>query len=237
MKRIFSLPIISLLPKRCAYCGRVVAADVLMCNDCKGKVSRIEGEICVRCGREKKLCSCKKSSNYYSTVAAPFYFEGVVRKGMHAFKFRKSPRNARAYAFEMAETIKKRFKNKSFDYVTEVPMTAKHIRKRGYNQCALLSKELSAETGIEHREGVLEKLYETGNQHGLSYYLRKGNLTGVFDVVNSDDVKDKTVLLCDDISTSGETLNECAKMLWLYGAKEVCCITVALTKPIKKNNK
>lgn len=206
-----------------------------MCTDCKAKVSRIEGEICKYCGREKKLCSCKKSANYYSAVAAPFYFEGVVRKGMHAFKFRKSPRNAEAYADEMAKTIRDRFENVSFDYITEVPMTQKGIKKRGYNQCALLSKEISDKTEIEYREGVLCKLYETGNQHGLSYYLRKGNLTGVFDVVNPDDVRDKVILLCDDISTSGETFNECAKMLWLYGAKEVYCIAAALTKPMKKH--
>ena len=77
------------------------------------------------------------------------------------------------------------------------------------------------------------KIYETDKQHGLKHYLRKGNLTGVFDVKNPDDVAGKTILLCDDISTTGETLNECAKMLWLYGAKEIYCISVALTKAKK----
>lgn len=235
MKLIFRLPAFSLLPRRCAYCGKAVTADVLMCTECKSKVSRIEGEICKNCGREKKICSCKKSANYYSSIAAPFYFEGVVRKGMHAFKFRKCPHNSEAYASEMAKTVAKRFENISFDYITEVPMTKKRLKKRGYNQCALLSKGISDKMGIEYRGDILKKLYETGNQHGLNYYLRKGNLTGVFDVVDPDEVKDKTILLCDDISTSGETLNECAKMLWLYGAKEIYCIAAALTKPVKKS--
>ena len=75
-----------------------------------------------------------------------------------------------------------------------------------------------------------EKIYETEKQHGLNYYLRRGNLTGVFDSDSPGEIKDKTILLCDDISTSGETLNKCAKMLWLYGAKDVYCITLALTK-------
>ena len=52
----------------------------------------------------------------------------------------------------------------------------------------------------------------------------------MFDVADAESVKDKTVLLCDDISTTGETLNECSKMLWLYGAKEIYCVTTALTK-------
>ncbi len=235
MKLIFKLPFISLLPQRCAYCGKAVTAGVHMCTDCKTKVSRIEGEICKSCGREKKVCSCKKTANYFSAIAAPFYFEGVVRKGMHVFKFRKSPQNAQAYAEEMAKTIQDRFGNISFDYITEVPMTKKHTQKRGYNQCSLLSEKISLKTGIEYREGVLCKLYETSNQHGLSYYQRKGNLTGVFDAANPENVRDKVILLCDDISTSGETFNECAKMLWLHGAKEVYCIATALTKPMKKH--
>ena len=64
--------------------------------------------------------------------------------------------------------------------------------------------------------------------------LRKGNLTGVFDINEPALVEGKNVLLCDDVSTSGETLNECAKMLWLYGAKNIYCITLALTENKKE---
>ncbi len=115
-------------------------------------------------------------------------------------------------------------------------MTAKSKKKRGYNQCYYLAKGISENLGIEHKPDVLSKIYSTKIQHETRYYLRKGNLTGVFDVENPSDVKDKTVLICDDISTSGETLNECAKMLWLYGAKEIYCIALALT-PYKKKIK
>lgn len=170
---------------------------------------------------------------YYESLAAPFYFEGNVRKGIHAFKFKKNPANADAYSYEMSETIKQRFPNIIFDYITEVPMTEKSMKRRGYNQCTLLAKKISERCSIEFKSGLLVKLYETNIQHNLSYYLRKGNLTGAFDVSNPDLIKDKTILICDDISTSGETLNECAKMLWLYGAKEIYCVSVALTKGIK----
>ena len=64
--------------------------------------------------------------------------------------------------------------------------------------------------------------------------MRKGNLTGVFDVADPGLVEGKRILLCDDISTSGETLNECAKMLWLCGAEEISCVCFALTKSVKK---
>ncbi len=229
--------IYSLMPKRCAYCGGVISENMLMCQSCEKTVSRIKGEICIKCGRAKTECSCRKSEMYFDGLVAPFYFEGVVRKGVHRFKFRKSPDNAKAYGYEMSETVKKRYHDISFDFITEVPVSKKRIRERGYNQCSLLGKELSERLDIEHKTDVFVKLYETDNQHGLPYYLRKGNLMGVFDVSDPECVKDKTILLCDDISTSGETLNECAKMLWLYGAKEVYCIAVALTKQKKSRGK
>lgn len=227
----------SILPKRCAYCGRVITSDAYECTDCKNNLPRVTGEICRKCGRGTEFCSCKGAEMHFKSLVAPFYFEGNVRKGMHAFKFRKSPDNAKAYSKEISATVRHRFGDVSFDFITEVPMTRKSVKIRGYNQCALLSENISEILGIEYKPGLLKKLYETDVQHGLSYWLRKGNLTGVFDVTQPETVKDKTILICDDISTSGETLNECAKMLWLYGAKEIYCVAVALTKSNKKRNK
>lgn len=222
-----------IFPRRCAYCGKVVSPEKAMCSKCGPKLSRISGEICSRCGRDKKECSCRGAS-YYNGIAAPFYFEGLVRKGIHSFKFRNSPRNSEAYCDEMAKTVKKRYPDVAFDFICEVPMDKKSVKKRGYNQVSLLAKGLSERLGIEHKPELLIKLYETEKQHNLRWIFRKGNLTGVFDVSAPEEVEGKTVLLCDDISTSGETLDECSKMLWLYGARDIRCITVALTKGYKK---
>lgn len=238
MKEFLRSIISSLFPKRCAYCAKVIPSDALMCSDCENNLPRITGTTCPKCGREKDDCSCKGAETYYTALAAPFYFQDKVRNGMHHFKFRKYPQNAEAYAIEMSKTINEKFSHVKFDYVTEVPMTEKSMKKRGYNQCSLLAKRISEITGIEYKNSVLSKLYETDMQHSISFYLRRGNLTGVFDVTDSHDAEGKTILLVDDISTSGETLNECAKMLWLNGAKETYCIAVALTKydKSKRNN-
>lgn len=237
MKKSIESLIISLFPKRCAYCGKVIASSRFMCSKCENELPRISGTVCRKCGREKDKCTCKGAENYFSSIAAPFYYDGCVRHGVHIFKFRKGLRNYEAYSLEMADAVKERFGNVSFDFITEVPMTEKSRKKRGYNQCFYLAKGISERLGIEHKSDVICKLYETKKQHGITYYLRKGNLTGVFDISDSSAVKDKTVLLCDDISTSGETLNECAKMLWLHGAKEVYCVALALTLYKKRNNK
>ncbi len=229
MKNFISALLKSVYPQRCAYCGTVISKNKLMCSHCQNTLPRIEGEICTKCGRGKKECDCKGAAKYFEGIVAPFYFNGNVRKGLHCFKFRKCPDNAEAYCYEISETIKSRFSDVEFDFITETPMTDKSIKERGYNQCQLLSKGISEKLGIEYKNGVLKKIYETKKQHDLQFFLRKGNLTGVFDVTDPELVKDKIILLCDDVSTTGETLNECAKMLWLYGAKAVYCCSVALT--------
>lgn len=236
MRKIPEAFILALFPRRCAYCGKVILSDRMMCGKCENELPRISGKVCRKCGREKDKCSCKNAENYFKAISAPFYFDGCVRRGVHVFKFRNGLRNYEAYSSEMAETVKERFSDIRFDYITEVPMTEKSRKKRGYNQCFYLAKGISEKLRIEHKSGVISKIYNTKIQHEISYYLRKGNLTGVFDIPDPSDVKDKTILLCDDISTSGETLNECAKMLWLHGAKEIYCIALALT-PYKRKNK
>ena len=113
-------------------------------------------------------------------------------------------------------------------------MTKRAVGKRGYNQCTLLAKEAAKLTGSEYIPAVIKKIYETDTQHRLSAIRRRGNLAGVFDVGEPGLVNGKTILLVDDISTSGETFNECAKMLWLYGADSVYCAALALTKSKSK---
>ena len=230
MKKLREWTVFSLFPRHCACCDRLIPGGRAFCDECLENLPRIEGKICASCGREKKECTCKNKANYYDFIAAPFYFEGGLRKGIHRFKFRGAVSNSKAYAAEMAQTVARRFGNVRFDYITEVPVGKSSLRERGFNQCSMLAKEISAITGIPYKKGILEKIYETEKQHGLNYYLRRGNLTGVFDSCRPDEIKDKVILLCDDISTSGETFNECSKMLWLYGAKKIYCICAALTK-------
>lgn len=233
MKKLFELPLLAVFPKRCAYCGKPVASDRPSCKSCEAQLPRIKGDICPLCGREEEYCSCR-GATYYNGMAAPFYYEGCVRRGMHIFKFRRNPKSAQTFGEEAAKAVIKRFADKKFDMIISVPLTDKRLKERGYDQCALIAKEISDRTEIPFIPDVIKKIYETDKQHGLSYYLRKGNLTGVFDIESRETVANKTVLLCDDISTSGETMDECAKMLWLCGAKEVYCIAVAITKMKKK---
>lgn len=234
MIKLLERPLLALFPRRCAYCGKPIAPERHSCRACEAELPRITGDICLRCGRESEFCACRGAAAYYDSLAAPFYYEGCVRRGIHAYKFRRNPRSAEAFGAEMARAVRSRYPAVEFDIIVSVPMTKRSLRDRGYDQCALLAQRLSDELGVPYSPNAIVKLYETEKQHGLSYYLRKGNLTGVFDIPQPELVKDKCVLLCDDISTSGETMNECAKMLWLCGAREIRCIALALPKNKKK---
>jgi len=235
--KLFERPLLALFPRRCAYCGKPVAPERSSCRKCEAELPRIKGDVCLQCGRGSEYCACRGSAAYYDSLIAPFYYEGCVRCGLHAFKFRRDPRRAEAFGSEMAHSVVERYPAVDFDIIVSVPMTKRSLRDRGYDQCALLAQRLADETGVPYKPGAIVKIYETEKQHGLSYYLRKGNLTGVFDIPQPQLIKDKCVLLCDDISTSGETMNECAKMLWLCGAREIRCVALALPKMNKKKKK
>ncbi len=90
-----------------------------------------------------------------------------------------------------------------------------------------MANELSALTGIPVLD-ALECIYDTPSQHSLSGLYRKGNVFGIYDVKCKDEIKDKNILLVDDVKTTGASLDECAKMLRIFEAQSVSCITFAV---------
>lgn len=217
-------------PLRCPYCERVIAFNTDTCAECADLIQkiRITGEVCGYCGIEKKLCICKKHKNFYNEVAGVYYYKGVIRHLINRFKFHNEPHLHKMLGVQMANTVKKRFEGVEFDYVCSVPMTEKGVKLRGYNQSELLAREVAEQLGVEYKD-LLIKLWDTRQQHSLSARERTGNLTGVFDIPQGECVKMKTILICDDIKTMGETLGECSKMLYLADAKAIYCVTAAIT--------
>ncbi len=121
-----------------------------------------------------------------------------------------------------------------FDYICFVPFTESKKRKRDFNQAEVLANELSALTGIPVLD-ALECIYDTPPQHSLSRIYRKGNVFGIYEVKDKKAVKDKKFLLVDDIKTTGASLDECAKMLRIYEAQSVNCITFAVASGNKNS--
>ena len=118
----------------------------------------------------------------------------------------------------------------SCDSITWVPLSARRLRQRGYDQARLLAGEIAAEAGLPC-EALLEKVRNTPAQSGMGgREARRKNAAGAYRVREDAVIKGKRVVLVDDIVTTGETLRECARMLKAAGAKSVTAVTAARTK-------
>jgi ComF family protein len=218
-------------PKRCKLCGKVINPHYDLCCDCENGDFYIKGEICELCGVEKEYCVCKKHKNSFCAVVSPFYYEGGAKAAVLKLKFGEHRQYAKSLAEYMASCVNERFEGVEFDEIAFVPMTKSQIRERSFNQSELLAIELGKALGKPVVKYLIKE-FETKQQHTLKESLRKGNVLGAFAVDGEIPFspEGKTVLLCDDILTTGATMNECAKMLRLSGAKDVYCVAAAITK-------
>lgn len=220
-------------PRRCPFCGRVIAPNETVCGKCGDDVLRVSLPICYACGQSRSRCVCRHAHNRYVTAfAAPLYYVGYARQAIFRLKFSHEPEAAQALGDEMSAFAGQVYDGVSFDVVTFVPMTQKEQKERGYNQSALLAEHTANALSLPC-ETLLCKLYETARQRSLRRRYRSGNVLGVFDVPDASLVRDRRILLCDDLMTTGATLNECAKMLCIAGAREVFCLTAAIGLPYR----
>jgi len=113
------------------------------------------------------------------------------------------------------------------DIIIPVPLFPEKQKKRGFNQASVLAKELARQKDIELIEGQLIKVKRTLPQTSLEASDRRKNLKGAFEVVHDQRIKGKTVLLVDDVYTTGSTLQECSLVLMKAGTLEVRALTIA----------
>ncbi len=237
-KRIYDTALSFLFTKRCRYCRNVCNITDDVCECCADDISKIEGNICYKCGCSKLICSCKGKSHFYESVCAPYYYEGAPEKAVINLKHKKINNIIDGLSEDMAQCVKDRYENLDFDICTFVPMHFEDEKKRGYNQASLLAEGISKRLCIPFQK-LVNKDYKTPSQHALPEAMRSGNLSGAlsFNEGCNIDVSGMRILLCDDIKTTGATLDECAKILLFKGAAEVRCIAACVTKPkVKKDD-
>ncbi len=225
-----------LFPRRCRYCGEVIEPRETLCDRCKKDLPRITPPVCLLCGCSKADCVCKGKKNFYDAVAAPFYYEGAAVKAIDRMKFQNKAFMADILGEDMLKTVSDVYTDRRFDLVCFVPFSKSDKKSREFNHSELIARKIADVLKAECAD-IIEKIYDVPTQHSLGREERKGNVFGIFEVADAEKARDKTVLLVDDIKTTGATLNECAKMLKLSGAKEVLCVTFAVTKKAKKAKK
>lgn len=217
----------ALFPARCVFCGAVIPQGTFACPACAEKAPRVEEPVCMHCGRGKAFCTCRHHTYAFSACAVPYYYENVVKQGLARYKFYGHPRAANGFAAFALPTVQRLMESRTIDLVTAVPLSRRGLRKRGYNQSERYGRALAAFLMLPYAE-TLQKPFDTKPQHTCGGIERWGNVFGAFTV--SADVRDKRLLLADDILTTGATLNECARILLLAGAREVCCTAIACVR-------
>ncbi len=210
LKEVLKVLSTLLYPKRCPFCRKIIENNEYACKECIDNMPQFSIIRGIHGGHR-----CVSSLPYVDNY----------KKALLAFKFRDKIRYSKQFAQIMLQEVNRSYEDMVFDCVTYVPMHEKDEKKRGYNQCELLSKELSALLKTPYI-GTLEKIKRTKPQHKLPVSKRLKNLKGAFRIVDKNSVKGKTVLLIDDVITTGSTLNECVKVLEKAQPQIVCCITL-----------
>lgn len=221
-----------LYPAICFGCGK--EGDYL-CLNCFKKLIQGIKFVCPICEKPSfcgKTClTCQKKTHLNGLVFIAPYQNQLVQKLIHSFKYELAKGLAKPLASLMAKTIlDSELKNlflKDDWLIVPIPLHLKKLRERGFNQAELLAKEISQETKIPFGEKVLIKIKNTLSQTTLQEKERKENIKGVFDIKNINLLKNKNVILVDDVTTTSATLEEAAKILKRAGVKLVWGLTLA----------
>lgn len=213
----------------CSACGREIFEDEYFCKDCLDGLPYNDGNICEHCGRatkqtEKFCLTCKNRLTAIDKGRSSFKYEKPISSLIKGLKYDKKKYIAEIFSEALSNTYFKNFM--SCDLITFVPMTAKAERKREYNHAKLLAEGLSERVGVPCVV-LLEKTKETNRQAKLNRTERLKNLDGAFKTVNRKLIKNKKILVVDDVTTTGATAETVAVKLKNSGACEVNLLTVA----------
>lgn len=234
MKTFYQWLISLFFPNRCYVCGAVIGWQRHLCSRCYDRVPYVLPPVCSCCGRSKTDCICRGRKRLFERCVSPLYYEEELKPAIYQLKTYGYRQVVDTLAVEMAEVIRREYGGIAFDVIVPVPLHSSDLTARGFNQAQLLARSVASRINLPVRS-ILKKLYVTKPQKTLSLQQRSGNLLGAFDVVEGANISGATVMLVDDVVTTGSTLDECAKMLKLYGAEAVYAVTAAAAR-LKKDD-
>ncbi len=223
-------------PEVCPFCGKVSAQGI--CGECRKKTDRLKVREpkCMKCGNpvkdaEQEYCrDCLDARHEYDRGAALWVHKPPVNTSVYQFKFHNRRSFGSFYAKEMAAEYGEALAGWGIDIIIPVPLYPGKYKKRGYNQAAVLARELGKVLDIPVEERLLKRIRETAPQKNLTPRKRRQNLNGAFSVEKRRRVflKSRSVLLTDDIYTTGSTVDEAAKTLKKAGAEKVFYLAISI---------
>lgn len=216
-----------LFPRRCPVCGEITEpAGSLICPSCLPKLSLIWQPTCKKCGKEiadstEEFCeSCKKHRRSFEYGLALFHYNEAARHSMAQIKYNNKREYLDFYGAAMAARYGHAFQRMGADCLIPVPIHPSRRRERGFNQAEVLADIVGERLGIPVRPELLVRRKKTKPQKDLAPAERLENLSGAF-AAGCMDKNVKSVILIDDIYTTGSTIEACARALKEAGVERV----------------
>lgn len=231
-----------LFPPRCIVCDALLLPfkRQYLCDSCPKYFEPINQANVCQCGKPKTgthCNTCKAPQTLLITQnRAAFLYADMPQELIYKFKFRKQPFVAYGLAQLMLSAVDDHVL-RAADVIVPVPIHKKRLRARGFNQATLLAKQLTKALGIAPPKAVIRRAKNTKPLSGFSPKGRTNTLKDAFVLSGKYDVKGQSILLIDDIFTTGATLNACAKVLLDAGAKQVSALTFTVVVPKAKIDK
>lgn len=230
------------MPRRCPGCEQMSPRGPgrAWCEDCLEGLPHIVSPLCPVCGRpypksptsEDHLCGeCAVSTFAFQSARSAVVHTGMVRDFIHRFKFGGQLEFAAPLAALAALAVRSGPSASSVDVVLPVPLHVKRLRERGFNQAGILARFVAKDLGVPVRMDVLLRTGWSRPQTRLSRAERLENVRHAFEVREPGAVEGRSILLVDDVFTTGTTLGECADVLRSAGAREVHAVTVTRSVP------
>ena len=219
LHRIYRYSVNLLYPNVCPRCGKYIDYNDDFCKECLGCITPYEGDTVIP---------------YIDRFTASCVYDDNVRPALLEFKQTDCGNTYYAFAFRIAAAIREAGFGTDAHYIVPIPMTRRSQRARGYNQTALIARELRYMINVPYAN-VLIKVRETKAQKSTSGRERADNVRDAFGISpKAPDIKGGTLLLIDDLCTTGSTLSEAAKVLKENGAEKVYAASFA--KTLMKND-
>jgi competence protein ComFC len=216
-----------LFPPNCGGCG---GSGSRWCPDCHSSTQVLQSPMCSICGApldrssEAGLCAlCKSAPPACTAIRSWAIYSGPIRNAIHRLKYDGDMALAERIARPLIDVLAT--VQWEMDAVVPVAISRSRQAQRGYNQAGLLARPLALSAGLPFQPKWLNKVRDTSTQVGLSAVERRANVSGAFSA--QSEAAGLRILVVDDVTTSGATLNECAAALLCAGAKEVYGLTLA----------
>lgn len=228
----------TLFPSDCRLCGTLLetASRLPVCSDCLSEVHPIEERVCVVCGERlvaeapDDICGmCQRAGPPFARARAYGSYDGRLREMIHLLKYEHVHPAAELLGELLAVPLANAVRESGVEVIVPVPLYRSKRRERGFNQVEAMLRHAAKflPAGVRLEGGALERTRNTASQTGLTRHQRRANVRGAFRVRRPETVAGRTVVLVDDVMTTGTTAAECSRVLLRAGAERVQVVTLA----------